>query len=59
VGNQCGWTASTRQYEFKTATPDDIRQAIEELAQKVWDQAIELERRNPTRRCGTTNGGQP
>lgn len=59
VGNQCGWTASTKQYEFKTATPDDIRQAIEELAQKVWDQAIELERLNPTRRCGAANGAQP
>lgn len=59
MGNQCGWTASTRQYEFKTATPDDIRQAIEDLAQKVLDQAIELERLNPTRRCGFAYGGQP
>lgn len=59
VGDQCGWTASTSQYEFESATPNDIRQAIEDLAQKVWDQAIELERLNPTRRCGAANGGQP
>lgn len=59
VGNQCGWTASTKQYEFQTATPEDIRQAFDDLAQKAWDQAIELERLNPTHRCGTANGGQP
>jgi NTP pyrophosphatase (non-canonical NTP hydrolase) len=35
IGNQCGWTASTEQYNFSPATPEQARGAIEGMLSKA------------------------
>jgi NTP pyrophosphatase (non-canonical NTP hydrolase) len=35
IGNQCGWTASTDQYDFTEATPEEARDAIEGMLPKA------------------------
>ncbi|UQA21538.1 hypothetical protein [Stenotrophomonas sp. NY11291] len=54
VGNQCGWTASTHQYDFQPATHAEVREFVEAMATKSWERAAELDRLNPDRAvaCG-------
>lgn len=54
VGNQCGWTASTSQYDFQPATHAEVREFVEAMAAESWERAAELDRLNPDRAvaCG-------
>ncbi|WP_416058440.1 hypothetical protein [Stenotrophomonas maltophilia] len=54
VGNKCGWTASTSQYDFQPATHAEVREFVEAMATESWERAAELDRLNPDRAvaCG-------
>lgn len=62
VGNQCGWTASTSQYDFYPAAPEEVRGLFAALAQQpaAVDEAVVMVQKHDAltlANFATTHGG--